>query len=146
MIKTFRGLIVDGGQDTIPLHTTDGSTGYRIVKFNIFPWRPGAADVESVLQIWKTEQATPSTTSVDVDFSDPVLLAAAYVAEGGGTDQGPLLDLVVFDNETFNQDIFITHTAVTGTESMNYYIELEQFRLSENENTVATLKDIRANC
>jgi hypothetical protein len=43
---------------------------------------------------------------------------------------------------TFNQDIFITLGSQSGA-SCNYYIELEQVKLDLNENTVATLKDIR---
>ena len=44
----------------------------------------------------------------------------------------------------FNQDIFVTcDTGSTSGESCNYYIELEQIKLDLNENTVATLKDIR---
>ena len=35
MIKSYRGLIADGAQDRIPLHTNDGKTGYKIVKFQI---------------------------------------------------------------------------------------------------------------
>ena len=34
-IKTFRGLITDNTQDTVSLHTNDGSTGYRIKKFQV---------------------------------------------------------------------------------------------------------------
>ena len=35
MIKSFRGLIASGTQDTIVLHTNDGSMGYRIKRLNI---------------------------------------------------------------------------------------------------------------
>ena len=45
-IKTFRGLLADGGQDTIVLHTNDGSTGYRIVKFQLMPDAPGTVEHE----------------------------------------------------------------------------------------------------
>ena len=41
---------------------------------------------------------------------------------------------------TFNQDIYIT---CKSSGNMNYYMELEQIKLDLNENTVATLKDIR---
>jgi len=41
---------------------------------------------------------------------------------------------------TFNQDVYVT--AATD-ESINYYIEMEQVKLALDENTVATLKDIR---
>jgi len=143
MIKSFRGQIVDGGQQRITLHTNDGKVGYRIVKFDIFPSRPGAADVESTIQIFKTKQSTPSALTVDVDFTNQILLGVAYIAEGSGADQGPLYSSVIFDREIFNQDIFVTHTATSGSEPMNYHIELEQMPLDLNEATVATLQSIR---
>ena len=34
-IISFRGLMADGGIDTIPLQTNNGLTGYRITKFQI---------------------------------------------------------------------------------------------------------------
>jgi len=145
-IKTFRGMILDGNQDTVVLHTNDGSTGYRILKFQLFPQRPGTADVESTVMVWKVSQDTISTTTANVDFSDNTLLAAAYMAEGSGADQGPLMDVVIFDNEIFNQDIYVTYTSTRSSgvdDSVNYYLELEQIKLDLNENTVATLKDIR---
>ena len=48
-IKTFRGLIEDGGQDTIVLHTNTGSMGYRIVKFELFAEEPGQNVYEHVI-------------------------------------------------------------------------------------------------
>ena len=44
-IKTFRGLMAADTQDTIVLHTNTGSTGYRIVKFQIMGNTPGTAEV-----------------------------------------------------------------------------------------------------
>ena len=32
-IKSFKGKLANGGQNTIVLHTNDGTTGYKIVKF-----------------------------------------------------------------------------------------------------------------
>ena len=43
----------------------------------------------------------------------------------------------------FNQDIYLTHLESQGSSAVNYYLELEQIKLDLNENTVATLKDIR---
>ncbi len=34
-IKSFRGLLADDGIETVPLHTNNGTTGYRIVKFQL---------------------------------------------------------------------------------------------------------------
>jgi len=142
MNKTFRGQIADGAQDTIVLHTNDGSTGYRIVKFAIFSSSPGIVNVESVVQIFKVAQTTVPTSSATVNFSDNTLLGVAYLQEGHLETAVTSLD-VIFDNEIFNQDIYITHTDQEGALAINYYVELEQVKLDLNESTVATLKDIR---
>ena len=47
MIKSYKGLLADGGQDTIPLHTNDGKTGYKVIKFEIFPGSPGSEHYEA---------------------------------------------------------------------------------------------------
>ena len=142
MIKTFRGSIVDGGQDTIVLHTNDGSTGYRIVKFDLFPSLPGQTTVENTVTIWKTPQAAPSTTAITVDFSDNTMLAVATFHEGANDSRIDQV-YVVFDREIFNQDIYLTHTDTIGSAAVNYYLELEQVKLDLSESTVATLKDVR---
>ena len=143
MIKSFRGLIADGGQDTIVLHTNDGSMGYRIIKFEIFPFAPGTSASESLVQIFKIEQAEPiPTANGTVDFSDQTLLAAAFLNQSADYYH-PLGNAVVFDQEIFNQDVYVTHTAQEGVVAVNYFIELEQVKLDLGANTVATLKDIR---
>jgi len=140
MIKTFRGKIADDGQDTIVLHTNDGSTGYRITKFQVMDAAPGTADGELVVKIYKINQTTIDGT---IDFSDNTLLAACYHLGGNSTNETHA-SIVVFDQEIFNQDIYVTNEDV-GANNLpaNYYIELEQVKLDINENTVATLKDIR---
>jgi hypothetical protein len=140
MIKTFRGLIADGGQLRLNLHTNDGKTGYRIVNFRITPEKPATFQTSTIM-IWKKEQTTVPTVTALVDFSDSIMLAVAnYVFNSG---EGAINDQVIFDNETFNQDIFITHTEEIAALNCNYYIELEQVKLDLNEATVATLTSIR---
>jgi len=147
MIKTFRGLIGDGTQDTIILHTIDGSMGYRVVKFEIFPEQPGQVSYESTVQIWKVSQTEPiSPSAVTVDFSNQELLGAAYYGQYSTISSANQAQVVTFDGEVFNQDIYITHTNVEGSGAVypiNYYIELEQVELDLNESTVATLKDLK---
>lgn len=138
-IVSFRGLTAAGGQDTIVLHTTDGATGYKITKFQLMGEQPGIAHMEHIVKIYKTEQTTIDGV---IDFSDNRLLAAAYMQDNIGEHYVSSVD-VVFDNEIFNQDIYVTVFDAKGSEPMNYYIELEQMSLDLNENTVATLKDIR---
>jgi len=139
-IKTFRGLIADGGQDTIVLHTNDGSMGYRITKFELMPQEPGDSNAESICKIYKVQQ---TTIDGKIDFSDQTLLAAGHISNSGTTQTYPPTALIIFDQEIFNQDIYITHEDSSGNINVNYYIELEQMKLDLNENTVATLKDIR---
>ena len=145
MIKSFRGQIADGGQQRILLRTNTGETGYNIKKFKLFPVKPGGTNhVESVAQIWSVEQDPNDipTTNPDVNFNSPTLLAVSYFVDEVNMASGPL-EQVIFDKVTVNQDIFITHTEVNGSQATNYYIELEQVKLDLNEATVATLKDMR---
>jgi hypothetical protein len=140
--KSFRGLIADGTIETVSLHTNDGSVGYKITKLELIANQPGIENYEHVVKIYKIPQ-----TSVDgiIDFSDNTLLASAYLEGSTSTTTSDNLS-IIFDNEIFNQDIFITHSEVTSTDpgaAVNYYFELEQIKLSLDENTVSTLKDIR---
>jgi len=142
MIKTFRGLLLDGVTDIISLHTIDGSTGYRIVKFELIMNNPAGDGSENTIAIWKTSAAAASATKY-IDFSDNTMLAAAYIQNGSGSTE-PMDIEIIFDKEIVNQDIYITNiVGDVASDGVNYYIELEQLSLNLNENTVATLKDIR---
>jgi len=143
MIKTFRGLIPDGAEDTIALHTNDGSMGYRIVKFQLMTNTPGVGNAEHIVKIYSVSQ-----TAIDaiVDFSDNTLLGVGLYATNASSTEFPAgnnPDNVIFDNMVINQDIYLTHSEITASLACNYYLELEQVKLDVNENTVATLKDIR---
>ena len=142
-IKSFRGLLGDASQDTIFLHTNDGSTGYRIVKFEVMSNIPGQLDHENIVKIYKIPQ-TDASISGTVDFSDQTLLAAAFNSGDATSNNYPENIVVIFDREIVNQDIHITNKEVSGNSGLiNYYIELEVMKLQLDENTVATLKDIR---
>jgi len=151
MIKTFRGLIGDEGQDTIVLHTNDGSIGYKIVKFELMTNQPhvGSTRREHIMMIWKVERTATQlvdTTTTYPDFSNNQLLAVGLATNDVGAEAygAGLWQSTIFDNEIFNQDIYVTHREEGGSAiPCNYYIELEQMTLDLNENTVATLKDIR---
>jgi len=140
-IKSFRGKIAHDTIDTISLHTIDGLIGYRIKKLQVFPEKPTNTNTEALLKVFSISQ---TATSAEVDFSDNTLLAMAYYSGSTSSDSYPDDMTVVFDNMTFNQDIYLTMRNVgSGNNPVNYYIELEQVKLDLNESTVATLKDIR---
>ena len=138
-MKSFRGLIADDAIETVPLSTPDGSIGYRIVKFQVLANDPAGTSSESTVKIYSVPQTSATGT---IDFSDNTMLAAAYYDNSNNPAYNEP-GVVIFDNMTFNQDIYITHLEQTGSQPVNYYIELEQIKLDLGENTVATLKDIR---
>jgi len=76
VVKTFRGLLADGGQDRIRLSTIKGKVGYKIAKFQTIGKTLGTTANESTAQIWKVEQT--GTPTADIDFTDSDLLGVAY--------------------------------------------------------------------
>ena len=141
-IRSFRGLIANNSVDTIHLSTNTGSTGYRISKMSLINKNAGDVDYSAVVKVYSIPQ---TTVDDDIDFSDNTLLAVGYISTDASSTQSPDDIIIIFDNVKFNQDIYVTckETIASGGDSCNYYIELEQVKLSLDENTVATLKDIR---
>ena len=140
VVKTYRGLLADGGQERIRLSTIQGKVGYRIVKFQIFPNNPGTQSGEYVMKTYKVKQTTINNV---VDFSDPTLLAASYYTDQNAPSTTPGEIVTVFDQEVFNQDIYITYIDTDGSESTNYYLELEIIPLTDQGAEYTTMKDIR---
>jgi len=136
VVKTFRGLLADGGQDRIRLQTIKGKVGYRVVKFQIMPNTPGV-NIDSLVKITKTDSGVAPTNAVN--FSDSDLLGAAWsYNDTYETDM-----MIIFDNEIFNQDIFIEHHEDKASQSINYYIELEVIPLDDKGAEYTTVKDLR---
>ena len=140
MIKTYRGKLADGGQDKINLKTLKGEVGYKINKFQTIGTTPGATGLESIVKIYKLKQ---STIDGAVDFTDEDLLAVSSYARHEDVLASGETELVIFDKEIFNQDIYITGFDSVGSAATNYYLELEQVKLNENESTMATLQSLR---
>ena len=143
MSKTvsYKGQLPIGEQDRIRLKTINGKTGYKITKFEIFPSQ-FTVGVKFLGKVTKTDQTGSITDTVD--FTDSDLLAAAYYEDASGSSGSGNPNKVVFDNEKFNQDIFVNITdAGGGTSPCNYYIELEATTLTDLETTMLTLQSIR---
>ena len=140
VVKTFRGLLADSAQERIYLSTPKGMMGYKIINFRIITQNPATVAVEGVYKITKTELTTIDAT---IDFSSTDLLAVGfYTANTSPTN--PHVEDIIFDNQIFNQDIFISYKDAYGsTEPGNYYIELETIPLTEMGAEYTTLKDIR---
>mgnify|MGYP003659849407 FL=1 len=140
-IKTYRGLLANNSIHEINLRTNTGKIGYRITKFQIIGNAPGTAEVEAIVQVFKS---LPTATSSLINFSDMDLLAAAEHREFAAAEDMSSPQVIIFDREVFNQNIYVTYKAAAGTMSMNFYLELEQIKLNDNESTMATLQSIRS--
>jgi len=141
VVKTFRGLLADGRQDHIRLQTIKGKVGYRITKFQIIGAAPGSTVQQSTLKIYKSEQ---TTIDGNVNFTDSDLLAASYYPGSGSSSFSGIGDAgVIFDQEIFNQDIYVTHHDEATGISCNYYLELEVIPLDDAGAEYTTLKDMR---
>tara|TARA_R110000824_G_scaffold179134_3_gene359235 strand:- start:812 stop:1276 length:465 start_codon:yes stop_codon:yes gene_type:complete len=138
---SYRGTLAMGNEERISLATIKGKVGYRISKFQIISTTPGAgAAVEFIAKITKVKDPAIGPT---VRFTDSDLLAVAFYSDNDSTAY-PANETIIFDNEIFNQDIFVNITdADGGTIQGNYYIELERMDLSDLESTMLTLKNLR---
>jgi len=140
MIKTFRGLLADGGQDRIRLQTIKGKVGYKVKQFVAIGAAPGTIDIESVFKIYKTDQS--GAINGLINFTDSDLLGVSYWKEGNSLNETPS-NSIIFDNEIFNQDIYVTYEDVAGSSAANYYLELEVIPLDDAGAEYTTLKDLR---
>jgi len=137
---SYKGTIPIGEEERIRLKTIKGKIGYKITKFQVISTVPGTIVSELVGKITKIKDSNISST---IDFTDSNLLAVAYVKESISTSGG-MNQIIIFDNEKFNQDIFINMTDAAGeTTPANYYIELEEMALSDLEATMLTLQNIK---
>ena len=137
-IVSFRGTVVDGGEEMIPLSTNNGLIGYKITKFQVMTQT--FQNAELIVRIWKV----PDVVQGNTDFSDNRLLAAAMYSSPAAAETNPEDITIIFDNEIFNQDIYINVTDAGGaTTPCNYYIELEQMDLTEDQALVAIVKNLR---
>ena len=97
--------------------------------------------MEHTMKIFKVQQSSVNNT---IDFSDGNLLGMAYLQDDAGAHY-PASVQVIFEQEIFNQDIFITHVDTNAALPCSYYLELETSSLTDNAAAVSTLRDIRLN-
>ena len=137
---SFRGRLDMGVPEKINLKTMTGKTGYKIINFKVISSTPGIGNSETVTKIYsKAQQDFPAT----VDFTESDLLGVAYYQDNEGQQYPSSID-IIFDNEIFNQNIFIyAEDADSKTIPINYYLELETVALSDIQSTQLTLKSLR---
>jgi len=124
-VHSFRGKLDDGEQGKIRIQGPVGAIAWRVTQFQIMPLGPGAATQELVCKIFREEQTAVSGT---LDFTDDELLGAAIFAQSA--DSFNSFDSVIFDNSLFSRNIFITMDDSQDAAGGNYYIELEEVKVS----------------
>ena len=128
-MHSFRGLLADGGQDKIRIQGATGEIAWKITKFELFPYNPGTAQSESTVSIYREEQSSVPTATATVDFDNDELLAAAFYSKSASVSEAISL-VTVFDNALFVRNIYVSHTEVGSVHPVNYYIELEEVKVS----------------
>ena len=127
-IHSFRGLLVDGEQDKIGIQGSVGAVAWRIVKFQTIESAPGTSDVEIITKIYRESQDNIVGT---IDFRDSELLGVAFYMSGNVTSE-TTSRTIIFDNALFSRNIYVSTLDVgAGTASINYYIELEEVKVSQ---------------
>ena len=125
-VHSFRGLLADGGEDEIRLERQNANVAYRIVKLQIIGAEPGEGAMEHTVKIYKDEQSSIDNA---VNFTDPSLLAVAYIQDNTSSGDPSSVD-IIFDNVLFSRNIFVTQVDTGGSLPCNYYIEIEEVPVS----------------
>ena len=134
-IHSFRGNLEDGStstqrwQDKIRIQGPVGDVAWRITKLELIPQGIGTADTENLVMVWREEQDPTTTAPNSIDFRNDELLAAGFF--GANTQGTAELTAVVFDNALFVRNIWVTHYDHSTNQNINYYIEIEEVKVSK---------------
>jgi len=126
-MHSFRGLLGDGKQEKIRIEGATGEIAWRITKFHLLPNDPAGSAGEFTVKIYRENQS--SITGV-IDFTEDELLAAGFFSAGNSSQNYPQDVHVIFDNALFVRNIWISSIDSDASSSINYYIELEEVKVS----------------
>jgi hypothetical protein len=126
-VHSFRGRLEDNKKKEISIEGAVGAIAWRITKFEIMPNLTGSVDAELVAKIYREN---PGAVSAIVDFEDSELLGAAYFKINQTDARYGWGPSVIFDNALFVRNIFVTGIDTNASNVTNYYIELEEVKVS----------------
>jgi len=124
-MHSFRGLLANGDQDKIRIEGATGESAWRITKFSMLPGSPDT-NTESTVKIYRERQTSLVAT---IDLSEDELLAAGIFTQKDDSSNS-VEHYVIFDNALFVRNIYISTVGVSYAASINYYIELEEVKVS----------------
>jgi hypothetical protein len=128
-MHSFRGLLAHEEQQRIRIEGAVGAIAWRITKFELMGSTPGDNSPEHVAKIYREKQTSAEATWATIDFTEDELLAAAIWQKSSGVANA-LSDDVIFDNQLFVRNIYILQRDIGASTSCNYYIELEEVKVS----------------
>ena len=124
-MHSFRGLLANGDQRKIRIQGPVGSIAWRITKFQVMVPNPNVS-LEGTVKIYREEQ---TSINGEIDFTQDELLAAAVINDDASYSYQPA-PVIVFDNALFVRNIYISQNSDSGAADINYYIELEEVKVS----------------
>lgn len=131
-MKTFKGKIAHQGQDKVYLSGGEQGMGYRISRFQVIPKSPTDSSIEALMLIWKEKQLVLTD---QVDFTNDSLIGVAFYNQDS-TAANNISDIIIFDHEVVNQDLYITNIEGISSSDMNYFLELEEVKMSSGQQAV----------
>jgi len=126
-VHSFRGLLADGTQKKIRIQGSVGAIAWRITKFELMAENPADLSQESIVKIYREEQDSIDTL---INFGDAELLGAGMWIKNSQSYY-VATEITIFDNTLFVRDLWLTHDDFGGIGSCNYYIELEEVKVSK---------------
>jgi len=127
IMHSFRGQVPNEAERKIRIQGSVGAIAWRITKFEIINGAPGASAAEGIVKIYRESQ---SSIDALVNFEDDELLAVAYWEDNDSVTYNHGVQ-IIFDNALFVRNIYVTNRELTGATAMNYYIELEEVKVSK---------------
>jgi len=127
-IHTFRGLLADGGQERVRIQGATGEIAWRINKLEIIGIRPSSTVQESTVKIYREKQ---DSVTDSIDLSDTNLLAVAYRETYSSSTGGGDESVIIVVTDLFARNIYVTHEDGSSGGACNYYIELEEVKVSK---------------
>jgi len=124
-IHSFRGELPDGGQDRIRIQGSVGAIAWRINKFEAMGITENET-YEATIKIYRESQDTIDSV---VNFNDDELLGAILYGDTGSASIFAN-QTVIFDNTLFVRNIYVTYKSIAAASALNYYIELEEVKVS----------------
>jgi len=129
-VHSFKGLLADGQHRKIGIQGSVGSIAWRITKFQTMTNAPKTSDHVGITKLWREEPTSASITATTIDFDEDKLLACSLWREGNLLTEMQTTT-VIFDNALFVRNLWVSTVDADGSVGMNYYIELEEVKLSQ---------------